>query len=101
MKTIYFAYIRSILEQSSNVWHTSLTQENIQNLERVQKSVCKLILQDKYKDYESACSILDIQYLYSRRQKLFEKFTLKNIRHPQFAEYFKQNNHTYSSSLRN
>ena len=25
---IYISYIRSILEQSSNVWHTSLTQEN-------------------------------------------------------------------------
>ena len=28
LKTIYIAYIRSILEQSSNVWHSSLTIEN-------------------------------------------------------------------------
>ena len=28
MKTIYIAYIRSILAQSCVVWHTSLTEKN-------------------------------------------------------------------------
>ena len=41
--TIYILYIRSILEQSSVIWHTSLSQENIQDLERVQKSALKII----------------------------------------------------------
>ena len=94
MKTIYFAYIRS------NVWHSSLSQENIQNLERVQKAACKIILQQRYIDYESACSILDIQDLYSRRQEYFEKFTLHNTNHPQFIEYFKENDNMYHSSIR-
>ena len=36
MKNIYILYIRSLLEQSSTVWNSGLTKENIQDLERVQ-----------------------------------------------------------------
>ena len=32
LKTIYISYIRSVLEQSAVVWHTSLTAENISDL---------------------------------------------------------------------
>ena len=96
LKTIYIAYIRSILEQSSNVWHSSLTIENEQSLERVQKTALKLILKDKYKTYENACKILNIEDLKTRRQTLFEKFTLKNLKHVQFKEYFmKKEHHAY------
>merc|ERR1711949_148298 len=37
LKQIYMIYIRSILEKSAAVWHSSLTQSNVQMLERVQK----------------------------------------------------------------
>ena len=36
-RDIYMLYIRSILEQSCVVWHSSLTEENVLDLERVQK----------------------------------------------------------------
>ena len=51
-KEIFILYIRSILEQSSVVWHSSLTNENAEDLERVQKSAVKLILGEKYENYE-------------------------------------------------
>ena len=35
--TIYVLYIRSILEQLCQVWHSGLTLENLTDLERVQK----------------------------------------------------------------
>ena len=44
MKTIYILFIRSLLEQSAPVWHSSITQENSDDLERVQKSALKIIL---------------------------------------------------------
>ena len=88
---IYFAYIRSILEQSSNVWHTSLTQENEEHLERIQKSALKIILQNKYVNYEQACDHLNITDLKTRRAYLFEKFTLQNINHPLMKQYFQEN----------
>ena len=33
---VYIPFVRSLLEQSSNVWHSSLSQENKIDLERVQ-----------------------------------------------------------------
>ena len=49
---IYILYIRSILEQSCQVWHSSLTLDNF-DLERVQK---KIILQEDYLSYSNALS---------------------------------------------
>ena len=46
--TIYIQYIRSILEQSCQVWHSSLTIENESDLERVQKAAFRIILGEKY-----------------------------------------------------
>ena len=44
LKQIYKTFIRCNLEFSSNVWHSSLTEENRQDLERVQKAALKVIL---------------------------------------------------------
>ena len=52
IKNIYILFVRSILEQSATVWHSSLTQENINDLERVQKSAIKVILQENYSSYK-------------------------------------------------
>ena len=50
LKIIYILYVRSILEQSATVWHSSLTEENISDLKRIQKSAVKIILQEKTVD---------------------------------------------------
>ena len=34
LKSIYLSHVRSILEQSCVIWHSSLTKENIENLEK-------------------------------------------------------------------
>ena len=36
MQLIYTMFIRSILEQSAVVWHSSLTAENTSDIERIQ-----------------------------------------------------------------
>ena len=51
LKTIYILYIRNILEQSSTVWHSMLTLENREYLERVQKSCFRILLGKKLKNY--------------------------------------------------
>ena len=61
---ISMLYIRSILEQSCQVWHSSLTIENSLDLERVQKNAFKIILQEKYFSYNNALSITKFQTLY-------------------------------------
>ena len=35
LKTLYYLFVRSHLEQSATVWHRSLTEENSADLERV------------------------------------------------------------------
>ena len=42
LRSIYLTYIRSVLEQSAVVWHSSLTSKNRKDLERVQKSEKKI-----------------------------------------------------------
>ena len=44
---IYTLFIRSIVEQSCVVWHSSLTVENSDDLEGIQKNALKIILKDK------------------------------------------------------
>ena len=54
MVYIYDLFLRSILEQLCVVWHSSITEEEINDLERVQRVACKVILKDRYEDYEQA-----------------------------------------------
>ena len=44
LKKIYLTYIRSVLDQSSVLWHSSLSQKNIKDLERVQKVAVRVIM---------------------------------------------------------
>ena len=39
----YILFVRSLLEQSATVWHSSLTEDNKNDLERVQKTALKVI----------------------------------------------------------
>ena len=66
-----------MLEQAFNLWHTSITKEQEESLERVQKSALKIILNNKYLSYSNGCDTLNIVNLKSRRQQLFERFTAK------------------------
>ena len=91
MKLIYILFIRSLLEQSAVVWHSSLNQENIDDLERVQKSALKIILKQNYKNYKHALTILELDTLYDRREQLCLNFALKCLKHPKFKNMFPEN----------
>ena len=74
---VYTTFVRSIIEQSSNVWHSGLTLEQHNDLERVQKTALKLILQDEYKSYENTLNILVFETLHDRREFFLSKFCKK------------------------
>ena len=88
MVLIYILYIRSVLEQSAVVWHSSLTQENRSDLERVQKTALKIILQDKYNSYNSALQQTDLNSLEDRRQSLCLSFARKCLKHEEMKALF-------------
>ena len=50
--------------------HSSITVENREDLERVQKTVLKIILDLRYKSYQNALDILELETLEKRREKL-------------------------------
>ena len=83
--------IRSKLEQSAVLWHSSLTQKCENSLERVQKSALKIILGDKYVSYENALKVLKLQSLRERREELCLKFAKKCLLVPKFRGMFPRN----------
>ena len=100
-KNIYILYIRSILEQSCVVWHSSLTDENGQSLERVQKAAMKIILGRQYTNYEEALEKLDLQPLTERREELCLKFAKKCLRNNKVKDMFPLSEKPHLMDLRN
>ena len=46
LKDIYITFVRSVLEQSPFVWHSSLTVKNRVDLERIQKAAVRVIMSE-------------------------------------------------------
>ena len=80
LKTIYISYIRSVLEQSAVVWHSSLTEENINDLERVQKTSLRIILKKRFAKYEHALNVLGLDDLVTRRNQLCKTFANRSYK---------------------
>ena len=93
---IYTLYIRSVLEFNSNVWFASITNEEREDIERVQRVACKIILKDQYSGYQQALASLNLQSLSDRRQLLAKRFALKCTKSEKFNNLFPLNqNDTY------
>ena len=81
LKSIYITYIRPVIEQSSCVWHSSLTTENASDLERVQKAATRVIMGNDFVDYHHSLNELKITDLAQRREKLSTNMALKIVKH--------------------
>ena len=80
MVHLWVVFCRSVLEQSCVVWHSSLTQENIDDIERLQKTFGKLILREKYVNYENSLLKLNLVSLEERQKTLCLKFSKSGIK---------------------
>ena len=92
--------MRSQLEHSATVWHSSLTEDNRNNLERVQKSAVKIILGEKYKNYHQALEYLNIETLDERRKVLCLKFAVKSSKHEKTSKMFPINDRKHDMTTR-
>ena len=101
LKDIYILFIRSLLEQSATVWHSSLTEENAQDLERVQKNALRIILKDQYKTYKHALAKLGLGKLSERREKLCLTFAQKCTKNPRTAYMFPMKKKKHLMQTRN
>ena len=71
-----------------HVWVGSVTTGESNTIERVQKTALKLILGHKYKGYDQALEVLNLDSLITRREKLCLKFAKKCTKNPRFAHWF-------------
>ena len=74
---IYILFIRSRLEYSAVVWHSSITGGERIELERVQKVALRLILREEYDNYQHALEMSNLETLETRRKALCLKFAKK------------------------
>ena len=87
----FFMKIRSVLETNCPVFQSMLTQQNKDDIERLQKVVLKIILEDDYKSYDHACKIMGVDTLENRRIQLSLSFALKCCNSKQFEHLFPKN----------
>jgi hypothetical protein len=97
---IYITYIRSILEQSCVIWHSTLTQEDCDSLERVQKNALRNILKERYIGYENSLHIVQLETLFKRREKLLYSFGKKSIHIEQTKHLFTRKKTIHEMNMR-
>ena len=71
------------------MWHSSITVEN--DIERVQKAALKIILANKYNNYEQALIQLNLDSLKSRREELCKNVALKCLNNDKTEKIFSLN----------
>ena len=97
---IYKLFIRSCLEYCSVVYHSSLTIEQSNKLERVQKTCLKVILGDNYVSYEAALEMSGLESLFIRRTRRCLNFSLGCLKYSKTSKLFPLNQNQ-EKSVRN
>jgi hypothetical protein len=97
---IYILFIRSVTEYCSVSFHSSLTQEQRNKLEGIQRTCLKVILGDQYLDYQSALQTCGIESLETRRKQRCLNFTLKCLKHPKTMRLFPTNSNVNTHDVR-
>ena len=84
--------MRGVLEYFSTVWHSSLTEGDCNDIERVQKAAMRLIMGNKYQGYKEALQYMSLESLKEKREKMALNFAKKSLRLDKFSELFPFNN---------
>ena len=98
---IFKSQVRGSLEYCSSVWHSSLTESDCNDIERVQKAAMKVIMGTRYQGYEEALRFMKIDSLRQRRLKMALRFAKKSVRHVNFSSVFPLHNNDHSMMTRN
>ena len=88
---IYVLFIRSVTEYCAVSFHSTLTQEQTNKIEKIQKTCLKVILGDPYTDYESALISCGLKKLSERRKIRCLNFAQKSLKHPRNSRLFPLN----------
>ena len=75
-------------------------QENSEDLERTQKSFVKMVLKNKYKNYEDGLEKLNLDTLADRREKMSLKFAKDGIENHTLTDILKNNENFHTMETR-
>ena len=101
LKQIYISQIRSKLEQSAVVWHSSLTKKNESDLERIQRAALRVILKDRNLSYSDALLTLKMKSLKDRREDLCLRFAKNCLKVKKLRTFFPLSQKEHCMSMRN
>ena len=101
LKQIYTIFVRSRLETAVAVWHSRLTLEQRENLERVQKMAMRVMFKKQYSDYQNSLKLLKMDTLEARRQKLNLKFAKGCLKIDKLCSMFPVNEMHHDMEKRN
>ncbi|XP_072018247.1 uncharacterized protein [Amphiura filiformis] len=97
---VYKGYIRPVLEYAAPLWHSGLTHNQVAQLEKIQRRVCKYILGRKYTTYADSLATLELHSLSERRQNICKEFALKASTSVRFSHWFPPSKYHSHMTLR-
>ena len=97
---IYILFIRSVTEYCAVVFHSSLTLQQSEKIEKIQKTCLKVILGEMYVSYEAALEMCGLDRLSDRREQRCLDFSLKSIKHARNRRLFPHNPSTSQHFVR-
>ena len=87
----YVQQVRSVLEMAVPVWQPGLTVSEKIDIERVEKSICYILLEKQYNEYGEALAALGLETLDNMRLMLCRSFASKTLEDKQFKSWFTWN----------
>ena len=81
----YYTLVRPVLDYAVPVYHSQLTQDQSDRLEKLQRDILKTIF-GFAKSYGNILEEQNIETLKERRQGLFDNFALNSAKNPEIAE---------------
>ena len=98
--SVYMGYVRPACENAAPVWHGSITASQTNQLERIQKRACRIILGSGYDSYTETLHQLELQTLEDRRLHLCQQFAHKCLESQRYSTWFPTNPKIHSMRLR-
>ena len=95
---VYYKQCRSVLELAVPAWTPALTTSESNQIERVQKTACAIILGEHYRSYKHALKTLNMKTLVVRRSELCLSFAIKALKSDKFSSWFSVNTSKYEKT---
>ena len=87
---VFTKQVRSILEFGVPVWNSSLTLDEVDSIERIQKCFLYIALGYNYRSYENALDKTELDTLELKRKRLSTNFAVKASKHPKHKHWFEE-----------